>query len=201
RDRRDPAKGRSRRPRGASPAGGTPTRRPPARAGHVSPGRERRRWRRGLGGHEARRRGSRDGAGERDRGLRHRLMSRLALLHPAVIGMGLRVAGERARRTVRGVPRSAGSAEQILRAGLEGCWNGEVLTASPRTYRHFWTRDLGFAAPALMRLGGPWPDRLQSSLGWALGAWRRRRSHVTTTIDPVFRHPVDVFDEGVDSLP
>ena len=128
-------------------------------------------------------------------------MSRLALLHPAVVGMGLRVAGVRARRAVRGHRRFDGSAEDILRAGLEACWTGEVLTASPGTYRHFWTRDLGFAAPALMRLGGPWPERLRASLAWALDAWRRRGSRATTTIDPVRRWPVDVFDHGVDSLP
>ncbi len=115
--------------------------------------------------------------------------------------MGLRVAAVRARRAVRGHQRHAGTAAEILRAGLEACWTGEVLTASPGTYRHFWTRDLGFAAPALMRLGGPWADRLHSSLAWALGAWRGRGSHVTTTIDPIGRHPVDVFDYGVDSLP
>jgi hypothetical protein len=128
-------------------------------------------------------------------------MSRLSLLHPAVIGMGARVAGVRAQRAVRGHRRFGGSAEEVLRAGLEACWTGELLTASPGTYRHFWTRDLGFAAPALMRLGAPWPDRLRSSLAWALDAWRRRDSHVTTTINPRFRWPVDVFDYGVDSLP
>ena len=128
-------------------------------------------------------------------------MSRLSLLHPAVIAMGLRVAAVRVRRAVRGHRHLAGSAEDILRAGLEACWTGELLTASPGTYRHFWTRDLGFAAPALMRLGGQWPERLHASLAWALDTWRRRGSHVTTTIDPRFRWPVDVFDYGVDSLP
>jgi len=128
-------------------------------------------------------------------------MSRLALLHPVVIGMGLRVAAVRARRAVRGHRRFDGTAEDILRAGLEACWTGEILTASPGTYRHFWTRDLGFAAPSLMRLGGPWPERLRSSLAWALDTWRRRGSHVTTTINPFPRWPVDVFDYGVDSLP
>ena len=115
--------------------------------------------------------------------------------------MGLRVAAVRARRALTGHQRYKGSAEDILRAGLEACWYGEFLTASPGTYRHFWTRDLGFAAPALMRLGSPWPERLSSSLAWALDTWRRRGSRVTTTIDPVFRAPVDVFDYGVDSLP
>jgi len=115
--------------------------------------------------------------------------------------MGLRVAGVRAHRAIRGHRRFDGSAEEVLRAGLEACWTGEVLTASPGTYRHFWTRDLGFAAAALMRLGGPWPARLEASLAWALDAWRRRGSHVTTTINPLLRWPIDVFDYGVDSLP
>ena len=115
--------------------------------------------------------------------------------------MGLRVAAVRGRRALRGHRRFEGTAEDILRAGLEACWTGEFLTASPGTYRHFWTRDLGFAAPALMRLGDPWPARVASSLAWALDAWRRRGSHVTTTINPLLRWPVDVFDYGVDSLP
>jgi hypothetical protein len=124
-----------------------------------------------------------------------------AFLHPSVVGMALHVASVRARRALLGHHRFEGSAEEILRAGLEACWSGEFLTASPGTYRQFWTRDTGFAAPALMRLGGPWPARLLSSLAWAIHTWRDHRSHVTTTINPLFRWPVDIFDYGVDSLP
>jgi hypothetical protein len=128
-------------------------------------------------------------------------MALRAFLHPALIGMGLHVAGVRVRRALLGHHRFEGSAEDILRAGLEACWSGEYLTASPETYRQFWTRDTGFAAPALVRLGGPWPERLLSSLAWAIRVWREHRSHVTTTINPLFRWPVDIFDYGVDSLP
>ena len=128
-------------------------------------------------------------------------MALRALLHPALIAMGLHVAGVRAGRALFGHRRVEGSAEDILRAGLEACWSGDYLTASPGTYRQFWTRDTGFAAPALVRLGEPWPERLLASLAWALGVWRDRRSHVTTTINPLFRSPVDIFDYGVDSLP
>jgi hypothetical protein len=128
-------------------------------------------------------------------------VSRLAFLHPALLGMGLHVASARARRAVLGHRRYPGSAEDILRAGLEDCWSGRYLTASPGHYRQFWTRDTGFAAPSLVRLGGPWPDRLLSSLDWAMGVWRDHRSHVTTTINPLVRWPVDIFDYGVDSLP
>lgn len=128
-------------------------------------------------------------------------MARLAFLHPALLGMGLHVAGARARRALLGHRRYPGPAEDIVRAGLEDCWSGRYLTASPGHYRQFWTRDTGFAAPSLVRLGGPWPDRLLSSLAWAIGVWRDRGSHVTTTINPLLRWPVDIFDYGVDSLP
>jgi hypothetical protein len=122
-------------------------------------------------------------------------------IHPAVIAMGLHVASSRVRRVVRGHRRYPGTAEEILRAGLEDCWSGEFLTASPGTYRQFWTRDTAFAAPSLVRLGGPWPERLLASLAWAMRIWQARRSHVTTTINPLLRWPVDIFDYGVDSLP
>jgi hypothetical protein len=128
--------------------------------------------------------------------------------------MGLHVASVRVQRAIRGHTRHTGSAEEILRAGLEECWSGRYLTASPGTYKQFWTRDTGFAAPSLVRLGGPWPERLLSTLEWAFGVWttldraaqvwngrRAPRAHVTTTISPVVRWPVDIFDYGVDSLP
>jgi hypothetical protein len=128
-------------------------------------------------------------------------VTRLAFLHPALLGMGLHVASARARRALFGHRRYPGTAEDILRAGLEDCWSGEYLTASPGHYRQFWTRDTGFAASSLVRLGGPWPDRLLSTLDWAMRVWRDRRSHITTTINPLLRWPVDIFDYGVDSLP
>ena len=128
-------------------------------------------------------------------------MGALTFLHPALLGMGLHVASARVRRAVVGHRRYPGDAAAIVRAGLEDCWSGKYLTASPGHYRQFWTRDTGFAAGALVRLGGPWPRRLLSSLGWAIDVWRERGSHVTTTINPLLRWPVDVFDYGVDSLP
>jgi hypothetical protein len=125
----------------------------------------------------------------------------LAFVHPAAIAMGWHVASVRVGRAIRGHRRYPGTADEILRAGLEDCWSGEYLTASPGTYRQFWTRDTGFAAAALVRLGEPWPERLLSSLTWAIGVWLERGTHVTTTISPLLRRPIDIFDYGVDSLP
>jgi len=115
--------------------------------------------------------------------------------------MGAHVASVRMRRALLGHPRRAGTAEEILRAGLEACWSGRYLTASPGHYRQVWTRDTGFAASALVRLGEPHDERLLKTLAWAIDVWRRRGSHITTTINPLLRWPVDIFDYGVDSLP
>jgi hypothetical protein len=102
-----------------------------------------------------------------------------------------------ARRAVRGHRRHAGDAVTVLRAVVTSCRDGSHLDASGGHFRQFWTRDFGFSAPALVRLGeGPMVD---SSLEWALGAWERR-GRVTTTIFPG-RRPADVWDYGVDSLP
>jgi hypothetical protein len=128
-------------------------------------------------------------------------VSARALLDRDLLLMGVHVAAARVRRAARGHRRYPGSAEAILRAGLEDCWTGELLTASPGHYRQFWTRDTGFAARSLARLGEPWPKRLLSSLAWAIRAWRDRGGHVTTTINPLHRGAADVFDYGVDSLP
>lgn len=101
------------------------------------------------------------------------------------------------RRRIRGPRRFAGDAGAICRAAVDACWTGEVLAASGGHFRQAWTRDLGFAAPSLVRLGAA--DRLAASLGWMLDAWSRA-GRVTTTIFPGPR-PRDVWTFGVDSLP
>ena len=128
-------------------------------------------------------------------------MALLNFLHPAVLTMALHVNGDRILQAFLDHPRCPGKAVDILRAGLDACWWDTHLTASPGKYRQFWTRDTGFAAPALVRLGDTQHARLLDTLDWAISIWRRRRSHVTTTISPPFQWPVDLFDYGVDSLP
>src|SRR6185503_17562752 len=86
----------------------------------------------------------------------------------------------RVRRQARGHTRHPGEAAAIVRACIEACWNGRTFTASPGHFDMFWTRDLSFSVPSLVRLGQA--ERVHDSLAYALDVWTRRRSHVTTTI-------------------
>jgi len=117
---------------------------------------------------------------------------------PSMLPVYVHTLGVRVRRQVRGHTRHRGDAASIVRACIEACWNGRTFTASPGHFDMFWTRDLCFSAPSLIRVGEG--ERVRASLAYALDAWERRRSHVTTTINYLDR-PADVFAYGVDSLP
>lgn len=117
---------------------------------------------------------------------------------PALLAVYVHNVGIRFRRQFRGHTRHVGEAASIMRACIERCWNGRTFTASPGHFDMFWTRDLSFSTPSLVRLGHA--GRVRASLGYALDVWTRRRSHITTTIH-YFDRPGDVFEYGVDSLP
>jgi hypothetical protein len=117
---------------------------------------------------------------------------------PAVLAEYVHNAGIRLRRQFRGHTRHPGGAASIVRACIEACWNGRTFTASPGHFDMFWTRDLSFTAPSLVRLGHG--IRVHASLAYALDVWTRRRRHITTTIH-YFDRPGDVYEYGVDSLP
>jgi hypothetical protein len=117
---------------------------------------------------------------------------------PAVLAEYIHNAGVRLRRQFRGHTRHEGDAASIVRSCIEACWNGRTFTASPGHFDMFWTRDLSFSVPSLVRLGHGL--RVRDSLAYALGVWARRDSHITTTIH-YFDRPGDVYEYGVDSLP
>ncbi len=121
----------------------------------------------------------------------------LAQLDPAIwpgyLSSGARILGRR----LHGHHRFAGDATAICRAVVESCWTGQYLAASGGHFRQLWTRDLGFAAEALIGLGQV--ERLRASLAWALETWASA-GRVTTTIF-AGRRPRDVWTFGVDSLP
>jgi hypothetical protein len=99
---------------------------------------------------------------------------------PAVLAEYVHNAGIRLRRQVRGHTRHPGEAASIVRACIEACWNGRTFTASPGHFDMFWTRDLSFTAPSLVRLGHG--VRVHASLSYALDVWAKRRRHIPTPI-------------------
>jgi hypothetical protein len=117
---------------------------------------------------------------------------------PALLAEYVHSAGVRIRRQFRGHTRHGGNAASIVRACIEACWNGRTFTASPGHFDMFWTRDLSFSVPSLVRLG--YRERVRESLSYALGVWTSRDHQITTTIH-YFDRPGDVYEYGVDSLP
>ena len=109
---------------------------------------------------------------------------------PPVLAEYVHNAGVRLRRQFRGHTRHEGDAPAIIGACIERCWNGRTFTASPGHFDMFWTRDLSFSAPSLVRVDEG--ARVTTSLAYALQVWTRRRSHITTTIH-YFDRPGDVF--------
>lgn len=124
-------------------------------------------------------------------------MALRAQLDPVLLASYAASGARIVRRRIRGPRRFGGDAGAICRAAVDACWTGEVLAASGGHFRQAWTRDLGFAAPSLVRLGAV--DRLAASLAWMLDAWSRA-GQVTTTIFPGPR-PRDVWTFGIDSVP
>ncbi len=118
-------------------------------------------------------------------------------LDPAIWPTYAASAGRVLGRRLRGARRYPGDAEAICRAVVDACWDGHHYCASAGHFRQAWTRDQGFAAPSLVRLGHR--DRLHASLAWMLDVWRDK-GHVTTTIMGR-RAARDVWTFGVDSLP
>jgi len=125
-------------------------------------------------------------------------MGARAWLNPAIVASYPVGAARSLRRRWIGPRRWPGDARAICAAVIERCWNGEYLAASGGHFRQFWTRDLGFSAGALVRLGQG--ERVVASLAWALETWKARRHHITTTVFGG-RRPADVYAYGIDSLP
>jgi hypothetical protein len=119
------------------------------------------------------------------------------MVDPAILPSYVSSAARIAWRGLRGPRRFDGDAGSIARACVDACWDGEHLNASGGHFRQFWTRDTGFSAAPLVRIGQG--ERLRATLAWALSVWERD-GHVTTTIFPGGRAR-DIYTLGIDSLP
>ena len=102
-------------------------------------------------------------------------MALTAWLAPSMLPVYLHTLRVRVRRHRFGHTRHPGDAAAVIRACIEACWNGRIFTASPGHFDMFWTRDLCFSTPSLVRLGEG--ERVRASLASALEVWTRRRSH------------------------
>lgn len=90
-----------------------------------------------------------------------------------------------------------GNAEEICKKVVDDCWNGRFFQTSTGNFAQFWTRDFGWCASSLVKLG--YQMEVQHSLRYALNRFRKAK-RVTTTITPGGK-PYDFPNEAVDSLP
>lgn len=116
---------------------------------------------------------------------------------PVLIAAGAGIAGRSIARAIRGWRRYPGNVEDICRAVIRDCWNGQFFAGSAGHFRQFWTRDLAMCTPALCRLGER--ERVVASWAWALERFDRA-GRITTTIF-ARRYPRDVYAYACDSLP
>ena len=103
---------------------------------------------------------------------------------PSMVPVYLHTLVTRVRREARGHTRHRGDAAAIVRACIEACWNGRTFTASPGHFDMFWTRDLCFSAPSLVRVGSGSASaprsRMRSRSGSGVAATSRRPSTTST---------------------
>ena len=79
----------------------------------------------------------------------------------------------------KGIKKYKGNAEQILRQGVNDCWNRRFFQASAGHFSCFYIRDFGISVQALLNLG--YRGEVVKTLGFALDSYSRNNK-VTTTI-------------------
>lgn len=90
-----------------------------------------------------------------------------------------------------------GDANEICQRILKDCWNGRFFQTSTDNFRQFWTRDFGWCAQSLVKLG--YQKEVQQTIRYALNRFKKYNK-ITTTITPGGK-PFDFPNLAVDSLP
>ena len=101
------------------------------------------------------------------------------------------------KRKKEGFKRCKGNAKEICRQITKGCFNGRYFQVSNNNFPEFWTRDFGFCAESLVKLG--YKKEVLKTLEYSLGIFSEQNK-ITTTIIPGGK-AIDVFTFSPDSLP
>ncbi len=83
------------------------------------------------------------------------------------------------RVRLKGIRKYKGSAGQILKQGINDCWNGNYFQASAGHFSCFYIRDFGISVQALLNLG--YRENVVKTLEFALDVYSKN-NNVTTTI-------------------
>ena len=124
----------------------------------------------------------------------HKFFQRLGAV-PRMIRVTLRQIYARYFGTLE---RFSGNAREVCLQIVERLWQGSFYRTSLGHYDYFWMRDFGTVAESLTNIGHK--DKVQSTLRWALKAYRRANT-VTLCIDKngnTFNAPAK---KSVDALP
>jgi hypothetical protein len=92
---------------------------------------------------------------------------------------GIRYFLNSTKRKIKRHKRFQGSAKEICEQIVADCWNGKYFENSLGNYKEFWTRDIGFSAENLIKLG--YKEELTQTLKYALS---RFKNGIKTTITP-----------------
>ena len=82
---------------------------------------------------------------------------------------------------IKGPTRYRGSAEEICRQIIKNCWNGRYFQASTHHYKEFWSRDFGYCAESLVKMG--YLKEVRKTLAYALEKFAKTGIKTTITRD------------------
>ncbi len=119
------------------------------------------------------------------------------MMNEFYVSEGSRILIHSIRRKIQGHKRYHGSDSEICQQIIRDCWNGRYFQTSAGHFNEFYSRDFGWCAESLVKLG--YGKQVQASLEYALRAFEKTR-RVTTTITPKGM-PFDFPTFAVDSLP
>ncbi len=119
------------------------------------------------------------------------------MLKPIHLKEGVRMFLRSLKVRKNGFHKYTGSAKEIAQKIVDDCWNGKYYQTSTGHFSQFWTRDFGFCAESLVKLG--YRSRVIKTLDYALDKFQRY-GRITTTISQSGK-PYDFPTYSADSLP